>query len=95
MTGQKYFQIIKNNEDSRFNAKTLKKHEPFCENQGGVKTTAGSETSRVSGNYHEQKEPVVMVMASKSAMFLGSPLAKSRYYKERQVDRKKRQAIRW
>ena len=35
-----------------------------------MKTAAGSETSRVSGNYHERKEPVVMVMASKSAMFL-------------------------
>ena len=29
-----------------------------------MKTAAGSEKSRVSGNYHEQKEPVVMVMAS-------------------------------
>ena len=37
-----------------------------------MKTTAGSETSRVSGNYHERKGPVVMVMASKSAMFLGT-----------------------
>ena len=31
---------------------------------GGVRTVAGSETSPVSGNYHEHKEPVVMVMAS-------------------------------
>ena len=37
-----------------------------------MKTTAGSETRRVSGNYNERKEPVVMVMASKSAMFLGT-----------------------
>ena len=35
-----------------------------------MKTAAGSEMTRVSGNYHEQKEPVVMVMASKSAMSL-------------------------
>ena len=47
-----------------------KRYEPFAKTRGGVKTTAGSETSRVSGNYHERKEPVVMVMASKSAMFL-------------------------
>ena len=39
-----------------------------------MKTAAGSETSRVSGNYHERKEPVVMVMASKSAMFLEPPV---------------------
>ena len=58
MTGQKVFPNYKNNEDSRFNAKTLKKHQSFCENQGGVKTTAGSETSRVSGNYHKRKEPL-------------------------------------
>ena len=42
-----------------------------------MKTTAGSETSRVSGNYHEQKEPVVMVMVSKSAMFLGTLVSES------------------
>ena len=29
-----------------------------------MKTVAGSEMSQVSGNYHEHKEPVVMVMAS-------------------------------
>ena len=29
-----------------------------------MKTAAGSEMSSVSGNYHEQKEPDVMVMAS-------------------------------
>ena len=29
-----------------------------------MKTAAGSEMSQVSGNYHEHKEPVVMVMAS-------------------------------
>ena len=34
-----------------------------------MKTAVGSEMSRVSGNYHERKEPFVMVMASKSAMF--------------------------
>ena len=27
-----------------------------------MKTAAGSETSRVSGNYHERKKPVVMVI---------------------------------
>ena len=78
MTGQKYCQIVKKPENSRFNAKALKKYETFCENQGGVKSTAGSETSRVSGNYHERKEPVVVVMGSKpqstskSAMFSAS-----------------------
>ena len=42
----------------------------FAKTRGGVKTAAGSETSLVSGNYHKHKEPVVMVMASKSAMSL-------------------------
>ena len=37
---------------------------------GGVKTAAGSEMSQVSGNYHEHKEPVGVVMASKSDVFL-------------------------
>ena len=41
MTGQKIFpNCKKNNEHSGFNAKTLKKYESFCENQGCVKTTA-------------------------------------------------------
>ena len=29
-----------------------------------MRTAAGSEASPVNGNYHEHKEPVVMVMAS-------------------------------
>ena len=36
----------------------------FAKTRGGVKTAAGSEMSQVSGNYHEHKEPVVMVMVS-------------------------------
>ena len=40
---------------------------------GGVKTAAGSEKSQVSGNYHEQKEPIFMEIVSKSAMFLRTP----------------------
>ena len=37
----------------------------FCENQGGmVKTVARSKLSTLCGSYHEQKEPVVMIMGS-------------------------------
>ena len=70
MTGQKIFPNYKKQRRFKIQCKNSKKYEYFCENQGGVKTAAGSETSQVSGNYHERKEPVVMVMTSKSAMFL-------------------------
>ena len=36
----------------------------FTKNQGGVKPSAGSEMSLVSGDYHEDGETVVMEMAS-------------------------------
>jgi hypothetical protein len=39
---------------------------------GGVKTAVGLELSLVSGNYHEVFGPVVMEIASKSAMFLAT-----------------------
>jgi hypothetical protein len=36
----------------------------FCKNQGGVKTSVGSELNLVSGKYYENKVSVVMEMAS-------------------------------
>ena len=73
MTGQKVFPNYKKQRRFKIQCKNSKKTSIFLQKPGGgVKTTAGSETSRVSGNYHERKDPVVMVMASKSAMFLGT-----------------------
>ena len=64
---ENHVEVIKTSKQPDRDAKVRKPWENllfFIKNQGGVKASAGSEMSLVSGKYHEDKVFAVMEMAS-------------------------------